>query len=310
VLPEEDAERKARELPLRPGLVRVRRAPIPWIHALAADLAQAGIAYAIDRREVRDEHLLGLYVKEKDRAAAAALEAARLKIDPLEMDGEPTAEESEEEVSEEEVSEEEDEEDYKVCPECGADFRPEIERYAYCDVELVEPGEEEDPDPEELFEEASQERTDDLAFPYAPRHEIPASDDLVCFGCARFSYLARLSAILDAAGIGHRIEPGPYQEQLSEEACLYLFPEDCDAAERAWDAATAVTEDVVADLEKCPFCGASRLPDVPECPKCGLSGLNDLSGTAPPDVICERCGAIQFSVKRTCPNCGSAVPKP
>lgn len=190
---------------------------------------------------------------------------------------------------------------YKVCPECGADFRPEVERCAYCDVELVEPS-----DPEELFEEVFQERTDDLAFPYAPRHEIPASDDLVCYCCAPFSHLARMSATLDAAGIGHRIEPGPHQRPLPEEACLHLFSEDCDAAERAWNAATTVPEDVVVDLGPCPSCGASRLPDVPECPECGLS----LRGDPAPNVICECCGAILLSSpKGICPNCGSAVPE-
>src|SRR3954462_1323864 len=113
VLPGEIAERKARELPLRPSLVLVRTAPILWIRALATDLEGAGIPYAIDRRKARDEGLLSLYVKRDDHEAAAALDGARLEIDPLEMDDEPTAGEREEDVSEE------DEEDYKVCPQCG-----------------------------------------------------------------------------------------------------------------------------------------------------------------------------------------------
>lgn len=253
VLPEEVAERDARELRLKPSLVLVRTAPILWIRALAADIEGAGIPYAIDRRKARDEGLLSLYVKRDDCEAAAALDGARLKIDPLEGDDEPTAEE-------------EDEEDYKVCPQCGADFRPEIERCAYCGVELVEPGEEAEP------EEVSEDEEEALAFPYPPRHEIPASDDLVCLCCASsLPYLARLSALLDDAGIGHRIETGPHQ-CLSDGACLYLLPEDCEPAEQAWDASTLGPSADTPPRVTCNDCGAILvIPYLDMCPNCGTA---------------------------------------
>ncbi len=296
VLPEEIAEREARELRLRPSLVLVRTAPILWIRALAADLEWARIPYAIDRRKVRDEGLLSLYVKREDREAAAALDGARLKTDPLEMDDEPSEEEREEDLSREE-----DEEDYKVCPECGADFRPEIERCAYCGVELVKPGKDEDPDPEELSEEVSQGKAEErLTFPHPPRHEIPASDDLVCLCCGSFSFLTSLSAKLDEAGIGHRIELGPYETSATN-ACLYLDPEDCDTAEEIWDAANDADEDFTSDGRTCSACGTSLPRNAPDCPECGLSF--DIV----PEVTCRHCGAILVGAGKRCPNCGSVI---
>src|SRR4029453_7660659 len=75
VFPEEIARRDASELRLSPGLVRVRTAPILWVRALAADLARAGIPYAVDRRRAREEGFLSLYVHPRDREAAAELDA-------------------------------------------------------------------------------------------------------------------------------------------------------------------------------------------------------------------------------------------
>jgi len=297
VLPGEIAERKARELSLTPGLWLVRTAPILWIRALAAGLEQAGIPYAIDRREARREGLLSLYVHRKDREKAAALDAARMEVDPLETDDEPAEDDREEDATE----------PYKVCPQCGGEFRPEIARCADCGVELVEPGEEEtregDPSaevPEEFLDKEEAEK-EAPGFPEPPRHEIPASDDLVCLCCGPFSVLVSLSAKLDSSIIGHRIERGPY-ERSSTHACLYLRPEDCVAAERIWDAESRADKDFAADVRTCPACGMSLPRNASGCPEC------DLSFEVMPEVSCRRCGAILIGAGKRCPNCGSAVP--
>jgi hypothetical protein len=300
VLPEEVTARDARELPLRPGLIPVRIAPILWIRALAADLEQAEIPYAIDRRKARSEGLLSLYVRRGDREAAVALDDARMEIDPLEMDDEPAEDEREEPAPEA---------DYKVCPHCDGEFRLEIERCPDCGVDLVKPGEEEDEEDDPGYDEVPEEllgkeETEEQVptFPDPPRHEIPASDDLVCLCCGLFSVLASLSAKLDSAGIGHRIERGLYERSSSTSACLHLRPEDCDAAERIWDAESRADKDFVADARTCPACGMSLLRNASGCPEC------DLSFEVMPEVSCRRCGAILIGLgNRWCPNCGSAV---
>jgi predicted amidophosphoribosyltransferase len=300
VLPEEIAERKARELSLTPGLLLVRTAPILWIRALAAGLEQAGIPYAINRRKARRDGLLSLYVRRKDREAAATLDDARRELDPLETDDEPAEDEREEPGPEA---------DYKVCPRCDGEFRLEIERCPDCGVELVEPGEEETEEddqseevPEEFLEKEEVEE-EAPAFPDPPRYEIPASDDLVCLCCGSFSFLASLSAKLDGAGIGHRIELGPY-ERSATNACLYLDPEDCDTAEEIWDAANDADRDFTADGRACPVCGTSLPRNATDCPECGLSF------DFVPEVTCRHCGAILIGAGTGCPNCGSAIREP
>jgi len=301
VLPEAIAERDARELRLRPGLVYVRTAPILWIRDLAADLAQANVPYAIDRHAARDEGLLSLFVQRKGWKATVPLDAARRRIDPLEADDEP-----EEDAPEADEPEESEPADYKVCPECGGEFRLEIVRCPDCDVDLVAPGEEEEP-----AEEDAPSRRDFLedielenppAFPNPPRHEIPASDDLVCLGCAWFDVLADLSAALDDAGIGHCIERGPH-ERSSQRACIYLRPEDCEAAEPIWNGPQGVGGDS-ADERTCPACGTSVPPNASACPGCRL-------GSQSPSYswTCSHCGALQIGLLY-CPNCGGSPQEP
>jgi predicted amidophosphoribosyltransferase len=295
VFPEDIAARDARELPFSPGLDRLRTAPIRWIRALAADLTRAGIAYAIDRRKVREEGVLGLYVRRRDHEAAAALDEARERIDPLITAGELP----------QDIREVRPAPDYRVCPECGGEYRLEIERCADCGVELVEPGEEEEE--EQIAAELpspldSQEEEMALAyFAVPPRHELPASDDLVCLCCTSFSSLTDLSARLDDAGIGHRIERGPY-EKLSTRACLYLRPQDCDAAERLWGDPEAADEALATDLRACPACGTSLPLGVSLCPGCDLEFSS-------PEAGCPHCGAVVIPRSASCPNCGSAIPE-
>jgi|GEM_PF-1941188 len=296
VLPEQIEERDARELPLSPRLALLCTAPIPWIRALAADLAQAVMAYAIDRRKARSDRLLSLYVQRENLKVAVALDATRMKIDPLEEDGGPD-EELPEDVA--------PEPDHRVCPKCGGEYRLEILRCPDCDVDLktvpVErPAAEE---PEEFYDELPTKEEIKSAFimPAPPRHEIPASDDLVCLCCGALSELAILWPALDAAAIGHRIESAPHPRSAAD-CCLYLRPEDCDAAEQIWKAVRPTDEGVAPEEKTCPACGASLLPKASDCPGCGLGF------TLPADVSCTHCGAILIGLAgRGCPNCGVPV---
>jgi predicted amidophosphoribosyltransferase len=293
--PEDIAARDAHELRLIPSLAHVRTAPILWVRALAADLTDAGIPYAVDRRQALEEGLLGIYVRRPDRAAAAELDAARLQNDPLET-------EEEEEVAEASRDERRSEPDYKICPECGGEYLPRIARCADCGVDLVDPAALEQAEEDQEEKIAVKEDTFSLD---PPHHELPASDDLVCLCWGSLPYLANLSAALDEAGIGHRIERGPY-EKRPDQACLYLSPEDCDAAERIAEV-PEVTDDEIKEVEveadACAMCGASLPHGATACPDCGLEF----------DVIemvrCARCGAVGF-YDRGCPNCGSALSEP
>jgi RNA polymerase subunit RPABC4/transcription elongation factor Spt4 len=287
VSPQEIVERDDRELRLAPSLVLLCTAPIQWIRSLAADLEEAGIPYAIDRREARREGRLSLFVRRKDREAAAELDGERLRLDRLEADDEPAEDDREEEVLEA---------DYKVCPRCGGEFRSEIERCADCGVDLVRPGvlqqaeKEEETIPEKPVVDA-------LPFPDPPRHEIPPSDELVCLLCGPFLYLSGLSAALDDAGIGHRLERGPYERSINQ-ACLYLHPENCAAAERVWGEDATAKKLGFADGQTCEACGASLPEKATACPNC------DLRFDGVHETPCDHCGAILLAADTICPNCG------
>jgi len=285
VFPQQIAERDARELRLSAGLVHLRTAPILWVRALAADLARAGIPYAIDRRKARDAGTLSLYVQRRDLAAAAPFDATYAPVEPAAADRE----------------EPESEPDYKVCPSCGGEYRRDVERCADCGAELVEPGELAQVEEEVPSQDAPRETDVWLEyFPAPPHCEIPPSDDLMCLCCGPLPFLTDLSAALDGAGIGHRVEHGPFEERDSSSACIYLQPWDCAAAERISKAATDI--DAAAEApEACPACGASLPRGASICPACRLE-LETLS-----EISCSHCGAVLFGGPSSCLNCGVAV---
>jgi hypothetical protein len=285
VHPEEIATRNARELPLSPALTRLCTAPITWARKLAADLAYAGIPYAVDRRGAREEGVLSIHVRPRDRAAARDAEAARRRTDPIPGDDDPQAVE---------VQTYDGSPDFKVCPECGGEFRRDIERCADCGVGLVEPSAVPAIEAEQTLEEVEVR----AEFPGPPLHQISSSDDLVCFFCGPFNVLAGLSAALDAAAIGHRIERGPY-ERSDTHACLYLEAKDCERAERIAESPEATLEDGEAE-RKCPACGSALPPGAKECWGCGLEFHN-------PEVRCRRCAAIVSYGGKRCPNCGTRL---
>jgi predicted amidophosphoribosyltransferase len=292
VHPEEIATRNARELPLSPALTRLCTAPILWVRKLAADLAYAGIPYAVDRREAREEGVLSIHVRPRDRAAAREAEAARRRTDPVPGEDDPLS------AGSVEVQTYDSAPDFKVCPECGGEFRRDIERCADCGVGLVEPSLAEASDAEEVPDDIAEEAEVRSEFPSPPLHQIPASDDLVCFFCGPFNILAGLSAALDAAAIGHRIERGPY-ERSDTHACLYLEAKDCAMAERIAESPDAAREDAEAG-RKCPACNSALPPGAKECWGCGLEFYN-------PEVRCRRCGAIVSYGGKRCPNCGTRL---
>jgi predicted amidophosphoribosyltransferase len=285
VHPEEIATRNARELPLSPSLTRLCTAPIAWVRKLEADLAYAGIPYAVDRREAREAGVLSIHVRPRDRAAARQAEAARRRTDPIPGDDDPPPFE---------VQTCDSAPDFKVCPQCGGEFRRDVERCADCGVGLVEPSAVEESEEEaEIPEEEVRGE-----FPGPPLHQIPASDDLVCFLCGPFNILASLSAAFDANAIGHRIERGPY-ERSDSQACLYLEAKDCATAERIAESPDATREEAAAD-RKCAACNSALPPGAKECWGCGLELYN-------PEVRCRRCGAIVSYGGKRCPNCGTRL---
>jgi hypothetical protein len=299
VLPEEIAFRDARELPLMPGLAHLRTAPIGWARALAAELTRAGIPYAVDRRAAREEGVLRIYVPRSDLGQASALDAARRRIDPLDIDDEPPARSARDARRPEPA--------YKVCPQCGGEYRPEIARCADCGVGLVDPDDlEETADDRSEEPEEIRDGEDEPSFSLAPpRHELPESDDLVCLCWGSVDSLGMLSVVLDEAGIGHRIDRSRHQWR-PDQACLYLRPEDCPAAERIMEAPEASADEInalEAETRDCAACGASLPRGAATCPDCGL-GL----GMIPETVSCPRCGAVGGYESWGCPNCGAVLP--
>jgi ribosomal protein L40E len=308
VYPEEIAARNARELPPTLGLAAVRTAPIDWVRALAADLARQGIRYRIDRRRARTESLLTLYVHRQDWKAAAAVDEARQRIEPLDEPEEDGAEgPAETELRPEEAS-------YKVCPRCGGEYRLEAESCADCGAALIFPDgepagggeEEEDAETETPLEEEPY--LPDVSLYPAPLNHLPPGDDLVCLCCRPTRTLYTLSQALDEAGIAHRLEPvsfGPSRHV----GCLYVTAGDGDAAAAVQDAllnmippGDELPAELAAELTVCPACGRPRPPGAVECRSCGL-GFHD--GTE--EQTCSHCGAVVGFTSSLCPNCGTAL---
>ena len=187
---------------------------------------------------------------------------------------------------------------YKVCPECGGEYRLEIAVCADCGVPLVLP--------EEVPEKPAPAHG---VLPSADAFELPPSDDLVCICCRQTDALQILAGKLNAAGLAYWIDLGPYLQSL-EYACLYVMPADADAA-AALDEELFEGEPIEAadpeELATCPACGVRHSPGARECESCGLN-LGD-ERYFPLSRACERCGAVVaiFAGPR-CPNCGATLP--
>jgi predicted RNA-binding Zn-ribbon protein involved in translation (DUF1610 family) len=297
VHPQEIALRDARELPSSPVLVLLCSAPIDWVQALARDLERQGVRYRIDRRRAREEGLLTLYVRRQDWQAAKEVGEERARIEePFRHEDVAEPRELRREAP-----------SYKVCPQCGGEYRLDIKRCADCGTVLVLPA---NGTAEE--EEAEEGLASDLAFEGAvlftgPRYELPPSDDLVCLCCRYVSALRKLSLLLDEARIFHRLEPAPYGARNI--GCILVLPADANAAEKIDNGFSAPPLEGPA-LFGPPFESPLLLKVLSQSQadqevrddglELGSEGL--LSST------CRRCGATLWLTAPRCPNCGVALP--
>lgn len=292
VHPEEIAARDARELRASPALVAVFRGPIALARALAADLDGKGISYRIDRKLARAEGQLTVLVRRMDVAVAEALAEA------FHQDGEPAVLPLRREAP-----------SFKVCPECGGEYRLDIERCADCEVVLVYPSEA--PSVEDEEEEVAEEEPlvgDEGIWVVGPVYALPASDDLVCVCCRYRQFIPKVSRALDEAAIHHRFEPAPFAPSKAQVVCVYVQPADGDAA-AAVDAALWKVDlddpDLRTELAVCPACSAPRAPSTMVCSICGLR-----LGFEPDfvdDRLCAHCGAVVGVAVPRCPSCAAVL---
>ena len=157
--------------------------------------------------------------------------------------------------------------DYKLCPNCGAEYRRDAERCAECNVALVHQS------------EISAEQDELAAFP-------PASE-LACVRVAPIAWIRALSEALQERGVTHRVEPVRAEDAPADQRVrifgntalfgLYLR-EDALADARALDesiAAQLLPDEAPTvdsgESEACPACGAALGADATECPDCGLA---------------------------------------
>ncbi len=184
------------------------------------------------------------------------------------------------------------EEMVKVCPACGAEYVPQIERCADCGETLVLPGQ-------------------PAVIPPPPSSPAPRPHaDLVCIRVADLEWAKRLGARLERAGIDHLLEA---EETPGARCCgagrfrVLVRGSDADAASRI--DAEQYREDV-PDLvapqdchqspESCPACGGPVPVTAAECPSCGLALAVELEG-------CAGCGEPLPPGANYCPGCGRAT---
>lgn len=156
---------------------------------------------------------------------------------------------------------------YKICPECQAEYRPDVSRCADCDVDLVH------------REELERRRAELESFP-------PASE-LDCVRVAPIVWIRALSSALEEHDVPHRIEPaeatdapdGQSTEAFGDVALYGLYVRRAEletAREVDGELVRQLIPEEAGDLadgeeESCPACG-HRLPaDALECGDCGLS---------------------------------------
>jgi hypothetical protein len=156
---------------------------------------------------------------------------------------------------------------FKVCPECRVEYRPDAEVCADCRVPLVHA---EAAPPEETLE------------------DFPPATQLACVRVAPVAWMEALARGLQERGVTLRVEralaedapPGQRADIFGDIAQLfglYVRSEDLELA-RELDASIAaqlVPEESEAleegETESCPACGTALSADALECGDCGLS---------------------------------------
>jgi hypothetical protein len=156
---------------------------------------------------------------------------------------------------------------FKVCPECRVEYRPEAEACADCRVPLVHA----DAAPLE----------DEL-------RDFPPAAQLECVRVAPVAWMEALAQGLQERGVTLRVERALAEDapegqradifgDIAQLFGLYVRSEDLELA-RELDASIAAQlvpdeAEALADgeVEACPACGAALAADGLECSDCGLS---------------------------------------
>ncbi len=195
------------------------------------------------------------------------------------------------------------------CPQCGAEYRPEILRCADCGVELELRWEEEDPrfaPPESSAE-------------MPPESEPPPGDYRSLYSSGEITDLQPLVDGLRNRGIPFRIdvvqlEPAEASPRPRARYDLLVRREEREAATEALsrlgrgeltpELLVAVDRDFDPQrgYSRCPACSASLPDGVEECPDCGL-----VLGTDRESAICSACGGGVGPADDVCPHCGERM---
>ena len=156
---------------------------------------------------------------------------------------------------------------FKVCPECRVEYRPDVELCADCRVPLAHA--EALPPAEEL-------------------EDFPPAAQLACVRVAPLAWMEALASGLQERGVTLRVERARAEDapegqradvfgDIAQLFGLYVRSEDLELA-RELDASIAaqlVPEESEAleegEVEDCPACGAALSTDALECGDCGLS---------------------------------------
>jgi hypothetical protein len=156
----------------------------------------------------------------------------------------------------------------KLCPACGEEYLPTVERCVDCDVPLVHEGE----------------TRQDLAPAEAGALPDAGTEDLILLREAEAAWARRLAESLGRAGVPCRVAPIPAADGAraawSGRFGVFVRPAD-KARAREVDAARLREQlpdldgDVVPGGEEeevtaCPACGSDVAPDAVECRACGL----------------------------------------
>ena len=156
---------------------------------------------------------------------------------------------------------------YKICPACGAEYRPIASRCADCDVELV--------------------HRESLAAAIAAQEHFPEASELDCVRVAPIEWIQGLSNALQKRGVGHRVErataadaPEGQRPDLFGDTALYGLFVQGDEVPLARELDDAIAGRILpeeapelseGEEESCPACGAALGADSTECGDCGLA---------------------------------------
>ena len=149
----------------------------------------------------------------------------------------------------------------KICPVCGTEYLPHIEKCADCGAVLLLP--------EELIK--AQEEKKWLMEKTVEKEAVVREGDL--------NWLSELHAVLIDAGIPCtvRSDAGCKKSRCGDKCRLVVSPEDLERAqERIEEYFMEMHPEIRASHElvsegKCPACGSPVGPGDSECPDCGLT---------------------------------------